>query len=316
MQLRRVGFLVAALSTAYVAAAGVSNLLPAERRALVAALLDHDALDDRLGVLQGGSTREDCGGGGGNGTGDVRDRLLAPAVRSVGGRRPGPHSLEAVALVGLGTINLVAAVLVAAVFSAGPQVFRFRWVVFGVTTTGLVTFCLGLAMRVEGMNSRQALLQRVVLLEQSSDRIGWGERQELSTMLAVLGRQRESRAIPLLPAIVGQKRSDPPDTPDADPPYVATPWRNAITRIAAEHRLVLIMEAHTVTEDRAWIEQTLGSFSNGRIHPLFRRGHRRIRLGAEVSRISHVANRDVHARPTVRKPATDGHATWLRGRRL
>ena len=110
------------------------------------------------------------------------------------------------------------------------------------------------------MNSRQALLRRVVMLEQASDRIGWGERQELSTMLAILGRQRESREIPLLPEAVGQKPSDTPDTPDLDPRFVVTPWRDAITRIAAEHRLVLIMEAHTVTEHRAWIEQTLGLF--------------------------------------------------------
>ena len=38
------------------------------------------------------------------------------------------------------------------------------------------------------------------------------------------------------------------------------PWRDAVTKIAAEHRLVLIMEAHTVTEGRAWIEQTLELF--------------------------------------------------------
>jgi hypothetical protein len=48
--------------------------------------------------------------------------------------------------------------------------------------------------------------------------------------------------------------------PDSDPPFVVTPWREAMTRIAAEQRLVLIMEAHTVTEHRAWIEQTLASF--------------------------------------------------------
>lgn len=260
MQLRRVGFLVVALSTGYVAAGGVSNLLPAERRVLVALYLI-TVLSMIASAFFKAALREKIAA-------VVAATALAMFGFSCWRRRfdplaavgPVPPSLEAIALVGLGTINVAAAVMIAAVFSAGRRMFRFRWVVFGVTTTGLVAFCLGLAMRVEGMNSRQALLQRVVLLEQAADRIRWGERQELSTMLAVLGRQHESRAIPLLPGGGGQKLSEPPDTPDADPPYVVTPWRDAITKIAAEHRLVLIMEAHTITEDRAWIEQTLGSF--------------------------------------------------------
>jgi hypothetical protein len=104
------------------------------------------------------------------------------------------------------------------------------------------------------------LLRRVVMLEQSADRNGWAERQELSTALAILGRQREAREIPTRPDAVGHELSDPPGAPDSGPQLTVTPWREAITRIAAERRLVLIMEAHTVTEHRAWIEQTLGRF--------------------------------------------------------
>ena len=77
----------------------------------------------------------------------------------------------------------------------------------------------------------------------------------------MLGRQREAREIPLR---AQRSRSTNcltlPDTPDSDPPFVVTPWREAMTRIAAEQRLVVIMEAHTVSEHRAWIEQTLASF--------------------------------------------------------
>lgn len=260
MPLRQVGFPVAAFSTAYVAAGAVSNLFPAGSRALVSL-----CLITMLSMVASAYFK-------------TQPRRMIPAVVAATAlatfaigcwRRwfdpmaavgPVPPSLEAVALVGLGVINIAAAAIVAAVFSAGGRVFRFRWVVFGVTVTVLVAFCVSVARRVEGVDSRQALLRRVVMLERSSDRIGWGERQELSTTLAVLGRQRESREIPLLPEAVGQKLSDTPDTPDLDPRYVVTPWRDAITRIAAEHRLVLIMEAHTVTEHRAWIEQTLGSF--------------------------------------------------------
>ena len=260
MQLRQIGFPVAAFSTAYVAAGAVSNLLPAESRALVSL-----CLITMLSMIASAFFK-------------TQPREMIPAVvaatvlamfviscwrrwfdptAAVG---PVPPSLEAVALVVLSVINIAAAAIVAAVFSAGRRVFRFRWVVFGVMGTVLVAFCVLVARRIEGVNSRQALLRRVVVLEQSSNRIGWGDRQELSTTLAVLGRQREAREIPLLPEAIGRNLSDMPDTPDLGPPFVVTPWRDAITRIAAEHRLVLIMEAHTVTEDRAWIEQTLGLF--------------------------------------------------------
>ncbi|SIN76325.1 hypothetical protein SAMN05444166_0705 [Singulisphaera sp. GP187] len=260
MQLRQIGFLVVAFTTAYIAAGAVSNLLPAESRALV--LLCLITMFSMIGSAFSRSQPRKMI------TAVVAATVLAmfaincwrrwfDPMAAVG---PVPRSLEAVALVVLSVINIAAAALVAAVFSAGCRVFRFRWVVFGVTGTVLVAFCMWVARRVEGVNSRQALLRRVVMLEQSSGRIGWGERQELSTTLAVLGRQREAREIPLLPEAVGQKPSDTPDTPDLVQPFVVTPWRDAMTRIAAEHRLVLIMEAHTVTEDRAWIEQTLGLF--------------------------------------------------------
>src|SRR5262249_4188366 len=121
-------------------------------------------------------------------------------------------------------------------------------------------FCLIAFRWARQAYSPRALLRRVVLLEQSSDRNDWGAHQELSTALAILGRQREARAIPLGPDAVGQAVSDPPETPDSDPPFAVTPWRGAMTRIVAERRLVLIMEAHTITEHRAWIEQTLGLF--------------------------------------------------------
>lgn len=72
----------------------------------------------------------------------------------------------------------------------------------------------------------------------------------MSTALAILGRQREAREIPLQPNEVGHELSDLPDIPESKPPFVVTPWRDAMTKIAAEQRLVLIMEAHTVSEHR------------------------------------------------------------------
>lgn len=123
--------------------------------------------------------------------------------------------------------------------------------------------------RTAAVNSRQAVLWRVVALEHSPDRIGRSERQELSAALAVLGRQREARAIPLLPAAGGQEPLHTPVARDPDPPLAAIPWRDAVTRIAAEYRRGLIVEAHAVTEDRAWIEQALGTFRAAVFSPDF-----------------------------------------------
>jgi hypothetical protein len=171
-----------------------------------------------------------------------------------------PPSLEWIALSALGAVNIVAGTIVAVVFAAGRGVFRLRWVAFGATAAALWAFCALASRWADESNSRQALLRKVVTLERSPDRQDWGQRQELSTALAILGRQREARKIPLSHDEVGHELCDPPDTPESDPPFVVTPWREAMTRIAAEQRLVLIMEAHTVTEHRAWIDQTLGAF--------------------------------------------------------
>lgn len=253
----RIGPLATALGAAYVVAGAASNRLPVEARALAS-----PCLITTLSMAAAALSKA-----------RRRTIILAAIAATAPGlvalhywRRwfdpmavvgPVPAALEPIALIVLGVINIAASALAAAVFSAGSRLSRSRWVVFGLAGTVLVGFCATMARWVDATDSRQALLRRVVMLEQSADRIGWSERQELSTALAVLGRRREARAIPLLPEAVGRK---PSDGPDRDPPLMAIPWRDAITRIAAEHRLVLIMEAHTVTEDRAWIEQTLGLF--------------------------------------------------------
>lgn len=260
MQSTRIGFLVAALSAAYVAAGAVTNLIPDQSRALVSLCLITmlSMITSAFSKIQ---PRKMI-------TAMVAATVLSmfviyywrrlfdpmAAVGSV------PSSLEPIALVVLGVINIVAATIVALVFSARRRVFRFRWIVFGAVGTVLFAACVMAFRWAEEANSRQVFLRRVVMLEQSSDRNDRGERQELSTALAILGRQREAREISLRPEADGQEVSDPPDTPDSDPPFVVTPWRGAITRIAAEQRLVVIMEAHTVSEHRAWIEQTLGFF--------------------------------------------------------
>jgi hypothetical protein len=260
MQPRRIGVLVAALGAAYVAAGAVMNLIPAESRA-PALLCLITMLSMLASALSGMPPRRMI-------TATVAATVLSTFViycwrrlfdpmAAVG---PVPPSLEPLALAVLGVINIVAASLIALVFAASRRVSRFRWIVFAATGTVLFALCVMASLWAGATNSRQAFLRRVVMLEQSSDHNDWGERQELSTALAILGRQREAREIPLRPEAVGQELSDPPDTPDSDPPFVVTPWRDAIARIAAGRRLVVIMEAHTVSEHRAWIGQTLGVF--------------------------------------------------------
>lgn len=260
MQPRQIGFLVTALSTAYVAAGAVANLLPYGSRPLFAL-----CLITMLSMINAACSKMPPR--------RIMMTIVAATILSMfviyGWRRlfnpmavigPVPPSLDPVALVVLGVINIVAAAVVAQVFSVSRSVTRFRWIVFGVTGSVLLTFCGMVSRWTEQVNSNQALLHLVTMLEQSSDRNGWGERQDLSTALAILGRQREAREIPLQPNEVGHELSDLPDIPESKPPFVVTPWRDAMTKIAAEQRLVLIMEAHTVSEHRAWIEQTLAPF--------------------------------------------------------
>ncbi len=260
MQSGRICFLVATLSAAYVAAGAVTNLIPDESRALFSLCLI-TILSMIASTFAKMQPREMI-------TAMVAATVLSMFViycwrrlfdpmAAVG---PVPRSLEPLALVVLGVINIGAATIVALVFSANRRVFRFRWIVFGATGTVLFALCVTASRWGEEAISLQVFLRRIVMLEQSSDRVDWGNRQELSTALAILGRQREAREIELCPDAVGQELSDPPDTLDSDPPFVVTPWREAITKIAAEQRLVVIMEAHTVSEHRAWIGQTLGFF--------------------------------------------------------
>jgi hypothetical protein len=261
MQLRRICLLVAALFASYVAAGAASNLMPAESRALVSLCLI-SVLSMLASAFSGIEPRK------------MMTAMVAATVLSMlviyGWRRlfdpmaavgPIPGSMEPVALAVLGVINIAAASIIALVFSRGRRVFRlFRWIVLGATGMALFTFCVLVSKRAEDANSPQAMLRRVVMLELSSDRISWIERQELSTALAILGRQGEAREILRLPDALGEEPSIAPGTTEPDPELVATPWRAAIAKIATEQRLVLIMEAHTVTEHRAWIEQTLDSF--------------------------------------------------------
>jgi hypothetical protein len=260
MQSWRICFLTAVLSAVYAAAGAAATLIPHESRAVFSLCLITmiSMIASAFAKTEPRKTIATV----------VAATVLSTLVIYLWRRLfdpmaalgPVPSALEPVALVVLGVINIAAASIVALVFSASGRVHRCRWLVFGATGMALVAVCVIALWYADAANSRQMLLRRVVMLEQSPDRNSWGARQELSAALAILGRQREAREIPLRPEAVGRKLVDPPDARDSDPPFVVTPWREAVIKIAAEQRLVVIMEAHTVSEHRSWIGRTLGFF--------------------------------------------------------
>ena len=157
MQPRRICFLVAALSAAYVAAGAVTNLIPDEFASLFSLCLitmlsmiasafskmqprkTITAMVRQLCCLCSYST--------------VAHRLFNP-MAAIG---PVPPSLEPLALVVLGVINIVAATMIALVFSASRRVFRFRWIVFGVTGTVLFALCVMASRWAEEANSPRGI---------------------------------------------------------------------------------------------------------------------------------------------------------------
>lgn len=254
----RFGRLVVALSAAHIAAAAVSNAAPLDLRPLVAlcliAILSMIAATFRMSRLTMIA---------GLVVGTILSltvifwwrRMLDP-MAVLG---PIPRSMELVAIGVFGIISIVLATIVTITFSDGSGMFRFRWIVFGATGMALVGFSVALFLWSQKANSPQALLQNIVMLEQVPQRSSW-EEQQLATALSVLGRQHEARVIPCRPDAVGQQLAKAPDEAEPDSTFKATPWREVIARVALQQRLVVIMENHTISEHRAWIEQTLPLF--------------------------------------------------------
>ncbi len=260
MPLRRVSIAIAALWASYIAAAALSNLLPHQARAfgslalialfsmIAAAFIRMPSLKMIASVFA--ST--------------VLALIVIWCWRRLGDPTaalgPIPSSLELLAFAVLGVITVGSAAITSLVFPSTGRAHRVRWIVFGAMSASLITVCALASRWTDRASSPAALMQRVVMLEQSANLTNWGERQELSTALAILGCQREAREIPLGPDAVGSTLCEPPAAVDSPSSITALPWRDAITKIAAEHRLVLIMEAHTISEHRAWIDQTLPTF--------------------------------------------------------
>jgi hypothetical protein len=94
-------------------------------------------------------------------------------------------------------------------------------------------------------------LAHVIQLEQVAD--DPMARQSLGWSLAILGRDDEVRALDVFPQIAPAVSKIDFDQLVLHP----VPWRDAVREIAARHRLVMMMEDHSVSKHREFIGATL-----------------------------------------------------------
>jgi hypothetical protein len=81
--------------------------------------------------------------------------------------------------------------------------------------------------------------------------------QGLGWDLAILGREDEVRRMDFTPKFEGLTSTVIPERLELS----VVPWREGLREIAANHRLILIMEDHFVSEHREWIGGTLETFA-------------------------------------------------------
>ncbi|MEM7245511.1 MAG: hypothetical protein AAF533_09220 [Acidobacteriota bacterium] len=91
------------------------------------------------------------------------------------------------------------------------------------------------------------------------------EREEASSLLApllaILGEERQARQLH------AERWPRLPTSPPAwTPPPTVEPWREAAADIAAQHRIVLIMESHHVSEHRELVRRLLPTFAEHGFH--------------------------------------------------
>ena len=173
---------------------------------------------------------------------------------------PVPASLIPMAMAGMGVIIFVSSGSVAVCFAARQTGLRrrIRWPVFITAASLLVLIGFALKLSVREM-SPATLAEQVMQLEQSIDTDA-AAKQQLSTLLAMLGRDQEAEAASAW--IVSGERSAAakPTAPPRDFDVRAQDWRTTIADIAAKNRIVIIMESHNAPKHREWIEQTLSTF--------------------------------------------------------
>ncbi|MFN0052871.1 MAG: hypothetical protein ACKV0T_11820 [Planctomycetales bacterium] len=176
-----------------------------------------------------------------------------------------PTTLEVPALGVSALVTSLLGTIMAYAASRSSRAYPLRWGILVLLLLAMAGGIWALTARL-GQPSIAWRLQHLLQMETQLDSSGRLERQDLSFWLAAFGRGAEARAFSTRFESPYGGRDELPadDLPEPEPPLTvdSVPWAQAIQEIAARERIVIIMEAHHVTEHREWIEQTL---------PLFRR---------------------------------------------
>lgn len=131
---------------------------------------------------------------------------------------------------------------------------RMRW--FAIALVGTLIMLMGAAWQF--WSSRHVAQWQLLRSVVDADPVGPSshEIQMLAWNLAILGRDHEVRTLDFFPQYDRGRLQVDPDRLELDP----KPWRDALQTIAAKHRLVMIMEDHSVSKHREMIGATLPLF--------------------------------------------------------
>lgn len=133
---------------------------------------------------------------------------------------------------------------------------RIRWIAVGsVAAIVLVAAVFWHRFSTQHFEPWQ-FLAHVVQLEKAG--VDPGSLQALGWSLAILGRDDDVRSLDFFPYF-----KPPPSTLDADRLELnAVPWKEGLEKIAADHRIVMIMEDHFASKHREFVGATLPVFKN------------------------------------------------------
>jgi hypothetical protein len=167
-----------------------------------------------------------------------------------------PPEMELPGYAILWIITLACAGCTCVVFSSSGRLRKTRWMLVGAITVLLV----GLTVLGRGFvpgRSPTNLLQSIARIEQQGTTDSQ-MKQQISVLLAMCGRDSEAESISRPIVDRGKANLQTSTSPPIDISTIhPLPWRETFTKIANQHQLIIMMEAHHVPKHRQWIEQTL-----------------------------------------------------------
>ncbi len=155
--------------------------------------------------------------------------------------------------------------LITLVCAAWPQLLlrlqaigpRLRWTIVATSAFGLISLAALLVNFSKGRALAPQLLFAITQLEQQAP-LDSGHSQELSILLAQAGRASDAESVSRWMHSDGASQKVHSNSPPIDLSKLKPlPWRETMTRIAHQHQLIIVMEAHNAPGHRQWIEQLL-----------------------------------------------------------